>query len=885
MQPMTAADIRRAFLEFFRERGHAVVPSSSLVPADDPTLLFTNAGMVQFKDVFTGKAEAPYTRAASAQKCVRAGGKHNDLENVGKTARHHTFFEMLGNFSFGDYFKREAIGYAWTFLTDVLGLPRDRLYATIYKDDDEAFALWREVAGVPAERIVRLGEKDNFWAMGDTGPCGPCSEIVIDRGGHLRCDAPECFIGECDCDRWLEIWNLVFMQYERSAGGALTPLPRPSIDTGMGLERIASVLQGVATNFDTDLFTPYIRQVEEMTGRRCAPGPEGFPFRVIADHARACAFLIGDGVLPSNEGRGYVLRRILRRAVRFGRVLGLDAPFLHRLAPTVAEVMGDAYPEVRERLDLVQRVIRGEEERFHQTLDQGMRLLGEITDRMRREGRRVLSGDEAFLLYDTFGFPLDLLQDVCEEEGLELDRAGFEEAMEAQRRRARADREEKGEGLAGVDLGRALAGLEPTRFVGYERLASPARVLAVARGEERVGEAAAGQEVAVVLDETPFYAESGGQVGDAGWLEAPGLRVAVSDTKPFGRGLTLHLGRVEEGVLAEGRTVTARVDAARRAATARNHSATHLLHKALKVVLGEHVNQAGSLVAPDRLRFDFTHFGALTPEELRRVEALVNEEILAALPVETEVMALDAARARGAMALFGEKYGDEVRVVRMGDFSLELCGGTHLRNTAEAGLFKIVSEESVGAGVRRIEAVTGMSVLAYLWREEEALRQAAAALKGRPEEVPARIEELIERLRRQEREIAELQSRLARNQGEELLASAREVAGVRVVVGEAPVADPDALRELGDFLRDRLGSGVVILGARQNGKALLLAMVTRDLVERGLHAGRIVGEAARVAGGGGGGRPDMAQAGGRSPEKLAEALAAGVDAVRRQMDG
>lgn len=881
IQPLGGAEIRSRFLDFFRERGHAVLPSSSLVPKDDPTLLFTNAGMVQFKDVFTGKAVAPHPRAATAQKCVRAGGKHNDLENVGKTARHHTFFEMLGNFSFGDYFKRDAIAFAWEFLTGVLGLPEDRLWATVYRDDDEAAALWRELAGIPAARIVRLGEKDNFWAMGDTGPCGPCSEVVIDRGEEFRCDAPICSIETCGCDRWLELWNLVFMQYERSADGTLAPLPRPSIDTGMGLERIASVLQGVPTNFDTDLFRPYIRRVEELTGRRYEQGPPGFPFRVIADHVRACTFLIGDGVLPSNEGRGYVLRRILRRAVRFGKVLGLDEPFLHRLAPTVAEVMGGAYPELGERLEFVRRVIRGEEERFHQTLDQGLRRLDAILADARAEGREAVSGREAFLLYDTYGLPIDLLQDVTEEEGLGLDREGFEAALAEQRRRARADREEKLEAALRGDAARDLAALPATRFVGYERLAAPARVLAVYRGEERVTEAGAGDAVRVILDETPFYAEGGGQVGDAGRLEADGLSVRVDGTRPHAGGVTAHLGVVEAGVLREGREVLARVDAERRLATARNHSATHLLHKALKLVLGEHVHQAGSLVAPERLRFDFTHFSALSADESRRVEDLVNLQVLAGLPVETFEAGLEEARALGAMALFGEKYGERVRVVRMGDFSLELCGGTHLRNTAQAGLFKILSEESVAAGVRRIEAVTGTGALDHVRRQEEALARAAGALRGRPEEVPARVEDLLSQLRERERELTGLRARLARLQSDDLLARARDVDGVRVLAAAAPVGDGEALRSLGDVLRERLGSGIVLLGAPVNGKAIFLAMVSRDLVARGYHAGRIVGEMARVAGGGGGGRPEMAQAGGRDAARLEEALAAGVEAVRR----
>ncbi|MFS8639773.1 MAG: alanine--tRNA ligase, partial [Symbiobacteriaceae bacterium] len=588
---MTAAEIRERFLRFFERNGHTVVPSSSLIPKDDPTLLFTNAGMVQFKDVFTGKEKVPYRRATSAQKCMRAGGKHNDLENVGKTARHHTFFEMLGNFSFGDYFKREAIGYAWTFLTEELGLPRERLWATIYKDDDEAFALWQEVAGLPPERIIRLGEKDNFWAMGDTGPCGPCSELVYDRGEEYRC-GESCAIGVCDCDRWLEVWNLVFMQFNRDESGRLTPLPRPSIDTGMGLERIASVLQGVSSNFDTDLFRPLIGAVEDMTGREYDPGEAGFPFRVIADHARACTFLVADGVLPSNEGRGHVLRRILRRAVRFGRILGLREPFLHRLVDTVAEVMGGAYPEVRQRAEYVRQVIRAEEERFFRTLDQGMVILADVIQRTKERGDGVISGEDAFILYDTYGFPLDLTEDAAAEAGLRVDREGFERAMAVQRQRARAARDVEEGWDPASPLARALADEPPTEFLGYDRLEDEGTVRLLVRGEEPVDRAGAGSEVGVILDRTPFYAERGGQVGDTGWLEGASARVRVRDTQPLPGGRILHLGRVEEGTVAVGDRLRARVDAERRAAIMRNHTATHLLHAALKRVLGDHVNQA-----------------------------------------------------------------------------------------------------------------------------------------------------------------------------------------------------------------------------------------------------------------------------------------------------
>ncbi|WP_042501622.1 alanine--tRNA ligase [Thermaerobacter marianensis] len=869
---MPAAEIRRRFLRFFERHGHTIVPSSSLIPKDDPTLLFTNAGMVQFKDVFTGKEKVPYKRATTAQKCMRAGGKHNDLENVGKTARHHTFFEMLGNFSFGDYFKRDAIHFAWTFLTEELGLPKERLWATIYREDDEAFQLWQEVTGIPASRIVRLGEKDNFWAMGDTGPCGPCSEIVYDRGEEFRCEAETCAIGACDCDRWLEIWNLVFMQFNRDETGRMEPLPRPSIDTGMGLERIASVMQGVASNFDTDLFRPLIRAVEELTGRRYEEGEPGFPFRVIADHARACTFLIAEGVLPSNEGRGHVLRRILRRAVRFGRILGIQEPFLYRLVDTVGEVMGGAYPEVRQRADYVARVIRGEEERFFRTLDQGMAILAEVIERARARGDGVIRGEEAFVLYDTYGFPLDLTVDAAEEAGLRVDREGFEQAMAVQRQRARAAREVAEGWDPGSPLALALADEPATVFTGYERLEDEGTVRLLVRGDQPVERARAGEEVGVVLDRTPFYAERGGQVGDTGWLEAPGARLEVLDTQPLPGGRFLHKARVVEGTVTVGDRVQGRVDAARRAAIMRNHTATHLLHAALKRVLGDHVNQAGSLVAPDRLRFDFTHFEAPTPDQLRAIEDEINGVILAGVPVRWYWTSLEEALEAGAMALFGEKYGREVRVVQIGDYSLELCGGTHVASTSDIGLFKFTAEGSVAAGVRRVEAVTGWSSLEYLRQREAVLQRLAGTLRVPVDDLPERLEALVEAHRDLERQLRQLRGRLARQAADGLLAEAPVAAGVRVIVGELPVDDAEVLRETADYLRQRAGEAAVLLGARSGDRALLVAAITPGAQQRGLHAGRLVGDVARRVGGGGGGRPDLAQAGGREPGRLAEAL-------------
>ncbi|MBE3590324.1 MAG: alanine--tRNA ligase [Firmicutes bacterium] len=878
-RPRTSAEIRRAFLEFFEQRGHARVPSSSLVPADDPTLLFTNAGMVQFKDVFTGKRQVPYRRATTAQKCVRAGGKHNDLENVGKTARHHTFFEMLGNFSFGDYFKREAIAYAWELVTGVFGLPKESLWATVYREDDEAARLWQEIAGLPEERIVRLGEKDNFWAMGDTGPCGPCSEILVDRGARYACDAPVCGIGRCDCDRWLEIWNLVFMQYERSADGTLTPLPKPSVDTGMGLERIASVLQGVDTNWDTDLFQPLLRRVEQLSGRSYDRGPDGFPFRVIADHARACTFLIADGVLPSNEGRGHVLRRILRRAVRFGRRLGLDRPFLFEMVPAVVEVMGEAYPEIAAAREFVQSVIRQEEERFGQTLEQGMALLDELVAQAKRSGSGRISGEDAFRLYDTYGFPLDLTVDAAEEAGLAVDREGFEAVMQEQRRRARADWQAK-IGAAGQG-GEWAEGLPATEFLGYERLAAEAEVLAIAAGGEGRPEARQGERVLVVLSATPFYAESGGQVGDTGWLEGPAGRARVEDTRKAA-GVFLHTATIVEGRLTVGDIVQARVDEARRRDIMRNHSATHLLHRALKDVLGEHANQAGSLVAPDRLRFDFTALAAPTPEQLAEVEARVNEAVLAAHPVQVRHMRLDEAKALGAVALFGEKYGEIVRVVAMGP-SIELCGGTHVSNTAEVGLFLLTSEGSVGSGVRRVEAVTGRGAYDYVRRREALLSAAAAAAKAPVEELAARVQEWAARLRERERELAALRAQAARAEAERLAAAAETVHGLPVVFAEVEGTDAEALRSLADGVRDRLRSGGVVLAAPVEGRALLLATFTKDAVQRGAHAGEVVARAARAIGGGGGGRPDFAQAGARDAARLGEALRAAREALEAML--
>lgn len=880
---LSGNEVRKLFLDYFQSKGHTVVPSSSLVPHNDPTLLFNNAGMNQFKDVFLGLDQRPYQRAASSQKCVRAGGKHNDLDTVGRTARHHTFFEMLGNFSFGDYFKREAITYAWEFLTEVVQLPKERLWATVYLDDDEAFALWQEIAGLPAERIVRLGEKDNFWSMGDTGPCGPCSEIIIDRGEAYRCADPQCALGVCDCDRWLELWNLVFMQFNRNAAGEMTPLPKPSIDTGMGLERITSVLQGVDSNFDTDLLRRLIGLVEEMTGQKYYQDQRGFPFRVIADHARACTFLISDGVLPSNEGRGYVLRRILRRAVRFGKVLGLNNPFLYKMVAVVNELMASAYPELLEREEYVQKVIRIEEERFHETLHDGMRVVGEIIKKVIEEKRTEISGDEAFLLYDTFGFPLDLTEDIAEENALGVDKEGFQTAMEAQRERARKARQEVKVWDEALSLTTAFEGFAPTRFVGWESAKAEAQVLALVREGQRTAAVSRPDEVLVLLDQTPFYAESGGQVGDQGYLSREETKLRVLDTTKLPDGKFIHLVKVEQGSLKEGDRVLAEVDDKRRGAIARNHSATHLLHRALKEVLGDHVNQAGSLVEPGRLRFDFSHFSAMTPQEIQEVEERVNQQIWRDLDVAAQETSLAAARELGAMALFGEKYGETVRVVRMGDYSLELCGGTHVTHTGSIGILKIVSESAIGAGLRRIEAVTGYGAYQYLNDRNQVLLETAAVLKAPPTEVAQRVEALQQALREREKEIGSLQGRLARYEVEDLLERVQLVQGIKVLATPVAAGDAESLRSMGDLIRDKLGSGVVIIGAVWPDRVGFVTMVTKDLLARGLHAGKIIKEVAAAAGGGGGGRPDMAQAGGKDPAKLTEALAVGVQMAEQQL--
>jgi alanyl-tRNA synthetase len=875
-----SADIRKAFLDYFENKGHTVISSSSLVPVNDPTLLFTNAGMNQFKDVFLGIDKRSYSRASTSQKCVRAGGKHNDLDTVGRTARHHTFFEMLGNFSFGDYFKREAIQYAWEFLTELAGLPKERLWITVFRDDDEAEILWQEVAKVAPERILRMDEKDNFWAMGDTGPCGPCSEIHYDRGEEYACNKAECALGVCDCDRWLEVWNLVFMQYNRDEEGNLTPLPRPSIDTGMGLERLTSLLQGVNSNFDTDLFVPIIKSIEKMTGLKYDRGEKGFPFRVIADHSRACTFLISDGVLPSNDGRGYVLRRILRRAVRFGRSLGIQEAFLYKNVDVVVSLMEDAYPELKEKKSFVKEVIKMEEDRFLLTLNEGLKKVEEIIAGVKDEGSNMIPGAEAFMLYDTYGFPLDLTEDMAEENRLLVDTEGFNRMMEEQRERARQANKSTGAFAQELIISELMQGLNAgsTIFTGYENTQDQSWITAIIKDDALINEAL-DEKVLIVTASTPFYAESGGQVADTGVILGSQGQMLVDNVQKVGCSI-VHEGKVE-GILKSGETVSLQVNEAQRMDTARNHTATHLLHKALRQVLGEHAQQKGSLVDPARLRFDFSHLASLSEDELLRIEDLVNQYILEVHPINTQVTGLEDAREFGAIALFGEKYDEQVRVVEVDGVSMELCGGTHVKNTGQIGSFKILSEGSVGSGLRRIEALTGRGVREYFNGVERTLKTAAAALKVAPAEVGHKIDGIQHTVKEQEKEIEKLKSKLSRASSEELITKAYDLKGSKVLIEMVEAQDPSILRQNAEMLKDQLGSGIVLLASVSQNKVSLVSFVSKDLVDRGLHAGNIVGAAAKIAGGGGGGRPDMAQAGARDQSKLGEALAAAREMVEK----
>jgi alanyl-tRNA synthetase len=864
---LSTADVRREFLEFFRRHDHTVVPSSPLVPRNDPTLLFTNAGMVQFKDVFLGKEKRDYVRASTSQRVVRAGGKHNDLENVGYTARHHTFFEMLGNFSFGDYFKRDAIRFAWEFLTVTLKLDPARLWCTVYKDDDEAADIWLKDIGVPPERFARLGESSNFWAMGDSGPCGPCSEIFYDHGPEIPGGPPGS--ADEDGDRYVEIWNLVFMQFERSADGKLSKLPKPSVDTGMGLERIAAVMQGVHSNYDIDLFKSLIRAAAKLAGTRSLTSSS---LRVIADHIRAATFLVVDGVLPSNEGRGYVLRRIIRRAIRHGYKLGIEEPFFYKLVPVLEKEMGSAYPELTRGREHAEQVLKQEEENFAKRLDTGMKLLEGV---IRGLKGKVIDGKTVFDLYDTYGFPADMTADIARERGLTIDQAGFDAEMEEQRRRSRDASK------FGVDLSGGAAIDSRTLFLGYEGLDAESHVVALLKSDSAVEELHAGEAGEVVLDRTPFYAEAGGQVGDAGELAGPGIRFIVEDTQKRGSAY-LHIGCLAEGTLRVGATLGAHVDGARRRATALNHTGTHLLHAALRQVLGTHVQQKGSLVAPDRLRFDFSHFQPVTPAELLEIEKVVNAQIRDNSPAEIQVMGYEDAVAAGAMALFGEKYERDVRVLRIGEFSMELCGGTHVPRAGDIGLLKIISESGVAAGIRRIEAVTGEGALDYIEQNDAWLRDIASQVRSSREDAAEKVRDAVERIRQMEKEIRALKDRLASGQGTDLAASAVDIQGIKVVATAVDGADAGALRSAVDRLKDRLKSAVVVLASVESEKVTLVAGVTADLTSK-IKAGELIGAIATQVGGRGGGRPDFAQAGGTRPQELPAALQSVQEFVRSRL--
>lgn len=866
---MTGNEARQLFIDYFAKNGHQHVRSSSLVPADDPTLLFTNAGMVQFKRVFMGEDKRKYTTAVTSQKCVRAGGKHNDLENVGYTARHHTFFEMLGNFSFGDYFKEKAIELGWDLLTNGYKLPADKLWVSIFLDDDEAYDIWKNKIGVPDSRIVRLGEKDNFWAMGDTGPCGPCSEIHIDRGDKYSCDNPNCGV-DCDCDRFLEIWNLVFMQFYRDETGTMTRLPKPSIDTGMGLERLSSVLQDVSTNYDTDLFTPIMHRVAELSGKSIGSSFESdVAMKVIADHSRAAAFLIGDGILPSNEGRGYVLRRVMRRAIRYGRNLGLVKPFLHETARVVFEIMEGTYPELKSAHAFITNVIQNEEMRFSETLDKGLGLLNDTLAEMKENGQTQVPGQVMFKLYDTFGFPVDIVRDVVKDSGLNLDMDGFNSAMSKQKEQSRSKVHFTGSGTAFKELG---ASGVTTEFTGYSKIEDTGKILVIAENGEAIETAAPGTKVEIVTDRTPFYAESGGQAGDSGLIRGEGgLEIQLTDTVKDPTGFVIHKGEVKSGTATTGIEVSLIVDEEKRRFTALNHTATHLLHSALHHILGDHVKQAGSLVTSERLRFDFTHFAQVDRETIEAIERYVNEKIWENASVEIEEMDADEAFKSGATALFEEKYGDRVRVVSMSDFSKEFCGGTHTSKTGNIGFFKILTETSVAAGVRRIEAVTASGALKAVQEINRKLLEAASIFRDSPDNLIPRIEKALSDQKATDKELHQLKAKMAASSLDSIEADIKEISGTKTVIRKVDVEDQASMRDLADKYKDKLGSGVIVLASEAAGKVLLIAMVTKDLTGK-YKAGDIVKQIAPVVGGGGGGRPDMAQAGGSKPEMIEEAL-------------
>lgn len=873
---MKGSEIREKFLKYFEDNGHKRVRSSSLVPEADPTLLFTNAGMVQFKNVFTGDETLDFVRASTSQKCLRVSGKHNDLENVGVTARHHTFFEMLGNFSFGDYFKDDAIFFGWDFLTGEMGLDKEKLWITIFQDDDEAFEIWKGKIGVPADRIVRMGEKDNFWAMGDTGPCGPCSEIHIDQGIDMSC-GDKCGIGLCECDRYLELWNLVFMQFNRDESGEMTPLPAPSIDTGMGLERIAAVVQGVKSNYDSDLFTPIISTVEEIAGVEYGEEWEkDVSIRAISDHCRSQAFLIADGILPSNEGRGYVLRRIMRRAARHGKLLGISDPFMYRVADVVVDIMAGAYPELKENRNFIASVVKAEEEKFIETLDHGLKMLNEEVDAIKAKGgkKKILSGEVAFRLYDTYGFPLDLTQDIIKEEGIEIDIGGFTAAMERQREKSKAAWRGSGdEKVAEIYLKLTLEGIGSS-FTGHEELTSKSKIVSIIKGGKNVESVKSGEkaeEVEIVVEKTPFYAEMGGQVGDIGTIEAESFLFEVKDTKNPAGSLIVHSGLVKRGKLNVGDEVTLKIDSTLRDKTEANHSATHLLHAALRKVLGDHVKQSGSLVSSERLRFDYTHYGQVSKNELDRVEDIVNEEIRNNRDVVSKSLPYDRAIEEGAVALFGEKYGDEVRTITIPGVSMELCGGTHTDTTGEIGTFKIIHEGSIASGIRRIEAVTGDAAVKHIRGEEKILAEITEILKTTPKDSPARIEKLLNQVKTLTKEVERLKSGASTLSVSDMIDSALERDGIKVVARVIDDMDPKSLREFSDKVKDRLKKGIVALGSSLGGKAIILVSVTKDITDT-YKAGEIIKGMAEIVGGKGGGRPDMAQAGGPNADKIDEAI-------------
>lgn len=867
MKQLSGAEIRRMFLDFFKEKGHDVEPSASLVPHEDPSLLWINSGVATLKKYFDGRVIPENPRITNAQKSIRT----NDIENVGKTARHHTFFEMLGNFSIGDYFKEEAILWAWEFLTDKkwIGFEEEKLSVTIHPEDDEAFNIWREKVGVPEERIIRL--EGNFWDIGE-GPSGPNTEIFYDRGPEYGndMDDPELYPGG-ENERYLEVWNLVFSEFNHNPDGTYTPLPKKNIDTGMGLERMASVVQNVPTNFDTDLFMPIIRGTEEISGRKYGASKEtDVAFKVIADHIRTVAFAVGDGALPSNEGRGYVLRRLLRRAVRYAKQININEPFMYQLVPVVGEIMDDFYPEVKEKTEFIQKVIKNEEERFHETLHEGLAILSSVIKKEKEKGSDTIQGEDVFRLYDTYGFPVELTEEYAEEEGMKVDHAGFEKEMEGQRERARSARQD-------VDSMQVQGGVlgelkTESQFVGYDKLQTNATIAAIVKDGQLIEEALAGEEIQIILDETPFYAESGGQIADQGTLVSEGLKVSIKDVQKAPNGQNLHRAVVEKGTLKAEASVLASVNEQIRSKIIKNHTATHLLHQALKDVLGGHVNQAGSLVGPDRLRFDFSHFGQITSEELEKIEAIVNEQIWKSLEVDINYKDIDEAKAMGAMALFGEKYGKIVRVVQVGDYSLELCGGCHVPNTASIGLFKIQSESGIGAGTRRIEAVTGESAYKLMNNQITVLKEASGKLKTNPKDLSARIDVLLGEMKQLQRENESLAAKLGNIEAGSLVSKVKEVNGITVLAEKVQASDMNNLRNMADDLKQKLGSAVVVLGSVNEGKVNIIAGVTDDLIKKGFHAGKAVKEVAAKCGGGGGGRPDMAQAGGKDPDKLESAL-------------